>query len=806
GNNYKVENNTISIKGSSSNGIYISGSNTVNLNGNNVTAQALDSIGIYSNSNSHFTATNNIVSALTGMYFFYTYYGKISQNNVTAGNGIGLQIFSVHSSNLTSNNIASSNVGISSVASYNNNLTNNVADAVQIGLVLTGDSYSNILEGNSAKGNLAYGIQLQGTYNNVLKNNNGTSISGVGIGIVGNTYSNTFSGNIGNSTSGTGIGLSSTYLNNFTNGIAISQSGTALSILQSYNNTFTGTNATSGSDTAIAFEGSNNVFNTFKDTTIKSSSTWLYNSPYSSGIKFTNTKFDAPDGSVEFPYFEIPYYMPKEINATVENFNISFNKVFVNSTKLSLFEVLAKITLKGISFLNPSILVDEEDNGTFVDCISPKCVNISYNSGNYVFNVSGFSTYILKENDMLHPNSNITFPADGSIIDADRYTRGEDNILGTGDDNKIKGTATDDLPSSGIVNVNVSIKSDSSGLYFDGNAFTSPSAIFLPATITSGFNTSYVTWEFYFNATPFLPDSFTITAKSRDSAGNQEHCPVIKFLFLKDTSVEGAIADKASCNENVCAAEFSGEWSIKREKNATIDGKGKVKIYISRTSNDMVIVPLEEGVEVKCPKKECTFGRIDKLEKKNKPGNNLVSTAKVELLDSNGNMLVEAEGGGEYPFAKALIGKTNLARAMPNIAYVRSIAVSVQAMLEKSICSKKLSPMLTILRFIADGKSKAECALVDEGGELEEIDEKYAEDFEEGREISRDKRDKDNKRDDESSNETLVVNVTSQNNNESVAIINVINESASMNISKSVAESAVNNPKEDSKGKDKRKN
>jgi len=53
----------------------------------------------------------------------------------------------------------------------------------------------------------------------------------------------------------------------------------------------------------------------------------------------------------------------------------------------------ATITLYGLSLTDPKVEHDPELDGTFVDCSSDICTEVSYSGGNFTFTVTGFSSY-----------------------------------------------------------------------------------------------------------------------------------------------------------------------------------------------------------------------------------------------------------------------------------------------------------------------------------------------------------------------------------------------------------------------------
>lgn len=95
---------------------------------------------------------------------------------------------------------------------------------------------------------------------------------------------------------------------------------------------------------------------------------------------------------------------------------MSTNLVSVNSTALhASFNSSATITLYGVSFTNPKPLWDPLDNGTFVDCPSEVCTEISYAGYNFTFSVTRFTGYSSGETPNTAPSQVTLFsPSSGS--------------------------------------------------------------------------------------------------------------------------------------------------------------------------------------------------------------------------------------------------------------------------------------------------------------------------------------------------------------------------------------------------------
>jgi len=107
---------------------------------------------------------------------------------------------------------------------------------------------------------------------------------------------------------------------------------------------------------------------------------------------FTNTTFATENGSIQIIN---TFNLTGIQDITHSKLNISQNNAFLNSTNLTSLNLSAAITLNNITFTNPKIKVDFDDDGIFVDCVEPDCFNLSYDNvkGIFVFNVSSFTSY-----------------------------------------------------------------------------------------------------------------------------------------------------------------------------------------------------------------------------------------------------------------------------------------------------------------------------------------------------------------------------------------------------------------------------
>ncbi|MCK4670598.1 MAG: right-handed parallel beta-helix repeat-containing protein, partial [Nanoarchaeota archaeon] len=79
------------------------------------------------------------------------------------------------------------------------------------------------------------------------------------------------------------------------------------------------------------------------------------------------------------------------------NIILGTDNVFVNSSGQNAFNRSANITILGKNFTNVQILADYTDTDTFSECSSAICTLLVNTSGKYVFNVTRFTTYKIRE-------------------------------------------------------------------------------------------------------------------------------------------------------------------------------------------------------------------------------------------------------------------------------------------------------------------------------------------------------------------------------------------------------------------------
>jgi len=323
--------------------------------------------------------TNGTSTGNDGIRFDGVGYNITLNNITTNGTGSSIGIDSVSTSagtraNITNNTIhtqgtGQSNFGIEATGMEDSIIAYNTINA-------TGTRFSN-------------GVSLGQLSDNVLVKDNtfwsdttvdpgsstGINISGL-AGLGGDSVDHRIFGNtiIMQGTSSTGISIFQTN-----------------SFMELANNTI----ETRGPDSyAIEVEtSSRDTRQNFTNTIINNSFAWLFfdqSSGQEINTTFTNLTFKTRNGSINFER-NITFNDNLTVNQTT--INISFNKAFVNSSNLSLFNTSALITLNNITNPNAVPLADFDDDGTFEDCPGNICTQLSFVGGVFRFNVTRFSAY-----------------------------------------------------------------------------------------------------------------------------------------------------------------------------------------------------------------------------------------------------------------------------------------------------------------------------------------------------------------------------------------------------------------------------
>ncbi len=310
--------------------------------------------------------------------------------NGSSSGSNGISFSSVENSTIFNNSInitGSTNTGIKLNLDIRfMNVTNNSVTSAGIGIDVSGVVFSNFTN-NTVYTNISdSGIKIGQSPGSASSDNNFVNnyVSTVGvsgtIGTIGAIHvrlgsNNTFFNNTGSS--------------NFSHGLLL-DTGVI-------NNTFINNTFTSNIGEAIYIKG-NDDNNTFDGTILASNVTWIFVTD-SSGTqpnrenKMSNVTFVDVNGSIKITgNFSINTTM----NISRNLLNVSaFNLAFLNSSAqfTNLLNMSGEVTLFNITFRHPHVQRDLYDNGSFENCDSPTCVNLSFNNYRFVFNVSSFTSY-----------------------------------------------------------------------------------------------------------------------------------------------------------------------------------------------------------------------------------------------------------------------------------------------------------------------------------------------------------------------------------------------------------------------------
>jgi hypothetical protein len=196
-------------------------------------------------------------------------------------------------------------------------------------------------------------------------------------------------------------------------------------------------------------------------------------------------------------------------------------------------------------------------------------------------NVSACSDGFTYVADSSAPSSLIAFPVSGASYNESGWNAGC-STAGVGD---FCGTASDS-GAAGIQKVEVSIKRESSGLYWDGSAFASATEMFFEATGTTGWSASFAFSNFPVNG------DYTIHARATDNAGNPEASPTVTFTIdgsapasTIDFPVSGASYNESGWNAGCSTAGVGDFCGTMNDSGGA--GIEKVEVSIKRESDGL---------------------------------------------------------------------------------------------------------------------------------------------------------------------------------------------------------------------------
>ncbi len=289
----------------------------------------------------------------------------------------------------------------------NNTVVNNSLNGDYHGIVVFGSGADNLIENNTMTAHPNDGIIVQNGFagspdrNNLTRNiitnsSEGILFDGATIGYV---TSNTLLDNGQGIRIGGFLGGGSGDMQ-FLNNTVMSDN---ISLLVNDNTRFgtshigmNVTNTTFGSrrDTAIWLT-SGAINTSFRNTTLLSNSTWIKTDQGATLNVFQDTRFVSPNGTLRILG---AFNLSNVTNVSLVRLNLSFNKIFLNSTNLTALNKSAMLTLQNIFRVNPepTVAFNNFDTG-LIPCSPPQCVEDNYNTTAFTYNVSSFTMYSSEE-------------------------------------------------------------------------------------------------------------------------------------------------------------------------------------------------------------------------------------------------------------------------------------------------------------------------------------------------------------------------------------------------------------------------
>ena len=120
--------------------------------------------------------------------------------------------------------------------------------------------------------------------------------------------------------------------------------------------------------------------------------------PLSANNRFEDTVLRTQHGDIRFnDSINLP--SDPETLLSADTVQISANRARIDSTALPFLDQPARITLKGLTGDDRTLLVDDNEDGDYEECPEDRCTEVSFDNGNLVFDVTGFSAYSSEEDD-----------------------------------------------------------------------------------------------------------------------------------------------------------------------------------------------------------------------------------------------------------------------------------------------------------------------------------------------------------------------------------------------------------------------
>lgn len=353
---------------------------------NNQIGQALQIIG----------GTNNTITNTILQTSFYeaavvnqsSSINKFTNVTVNAQSGRGMVLLSTNGDQILGGQVnATNSTGI--LAASPNIIINGTQITTESGPGIEITSTNITVNHTKITATSANGILTNSASNLSIDNTQINVTTGNAIGMVLAQTTNVTNSNLFASTSGNAFLLFVANTTTISNSNLTTNSGSAYVTFAATVSTAANNNIRSNTGFGINLDATS-VGNNFTNLNIQSNNTWIRTTAASSGNSFTNITYQTIHGSIRIiPSGTVP------INTTINTsgLNVTFNRTFLNDTNFTFFNLSSQITLHGLNFTQAFAVIDRTDNGTFVTCSAPTCVNQSYNGSTFIFNVTGHSSY-----------------------------------------------------------------------------------------------------------------------------------------------------------------------------------------------------------------------------------------------------------------------------------------------------------------------------------------------------------------------------------------------------------------------------
>jgi|GEM_PF-2836118 len=357
-----------------------------------------DSLGIVARGLSNITVRNCI----------------IQDANASGARGVGINLTSVQNATISGNiiltNGTSSNYGISAVSgsgsliSGNSIVTQGSSDD-NLGINLVNSQGATITGNNITTNGMIENdaislanSSLATIIGNIINFSGTTTTDGIELITTDNStisYNVFLSSTSGSNNDGLDFSLASSRNTISYNNISVAGGTTnfGLRIQSSSNeNVFTGNNITTTASSGIAIFITSVNGSAFIQTVLSNPTSWIETNANTQN-NFTDTTFSTGFGRVRL---QNTFNISGASTVTRTRLNISQNRTFLNSTALPFLNASANIFLYNISFGDPQPLVDF-DTGSFAQCSSPQCTEVSFSGGIFAFDVASFTAYSSRE-------------------------------------------------------------------------------------------------------------------------------------------------------------------------------------------------------------------------------------------------------------------------------------------------------------------------------------------------------------------------------------------------------------------------